>query len=184
MHWIFNKILRRHFNLNLDCVVDRVTTIQLVTAVLIAVNLLLLASFVFSRGINTEIQKNTTKTISPNWNFNKIFPFRQKKKYLHLKKTYQTSQFSYQPSGAASIGGSLHVCGGGRRMSVTKLTLTTSNSIRPANQANLAPPKTLIDLPEKVFTHTFYLFIHSLIHSSIQSFIGYSNSHKIHLIWF
>ena len=48
-------------------------------------------------------------------------------------------------------------------MSATKLTLTTSNSIRPAFQANLAPPKTLIDLPEKVFTHTFYLFIHSLI---------------------
>ena len=40
---------------------DRVTTIQLVTAVLIAVNLLLLASFVFSRGINTEIQKKYYK---------------------------------------------------------------------------------------------------------------------------
>ena len=72
---------------------DRVTTIQLVTAVLIAVNLLLLASFVFSRGINTEIQKKILQKQSLQIEFSIKSLFSDRKKYLHLKNLPNLSIF-------------------------------------------------------------------------------------------
>ena len=63
---------------------DRVTTIQLVTAVLIAVNLLLLASFVFSRGINTEIQKKILQKQSLQIEFSIKSLFSDRKKNIYI----------------------------------------------------------------------------------------------------
>ena len=79
------------------------TTIQLVTAVLIAVNLLLLASFVFSRGINTEIQKKILQKQSLQIEFSIKSLFSDRKKIFTLKKltkplNFLTSHQALRPS--------------------------------------------------------------------------------------
>ena len=169
MHWIFNKILRRHFNLNLDCVVDRVTTIQLVTAVLIAVNLLLLASFVFSRGINTEIQKNTTKTISPNWIFNKISLFRQKKKYLHLKNLPNLSIFL--PAIRRCVRRRVIARLWRRKADVGDQTNPNDIELNQTGQSGQSGPTQDIDWSSRKGIYPYILSIYSFTHSLIHPII-------------